>query len=58
MQISLISNYFYKATFKPFKAPKVHFDEKRSIKLANASNKNAQEAIMQCNEGIQNQTTN
>ena len=38
------------------KTPKVHFDEKRSIKLTNASNKNAQEAITQCNEGMQNQS--
>ena len=42
---SLISNYFSKATFKLLKAPKVHFDETRSIKLAIASNNNAQEAI-------------
>jgi hypothetical protein len=56
MQILLISNYFIKATFKLFKTPKVHFDEKRSIKLTNASNKDAQEAITQCNEGMQNQS--
>ena len=58
MQILLISNYFTKATFKLFKAPRVHFNEKRSIKITNASNKNAKEAITQCNEGMQNQATN
>jgi len=52
------SNYFSKATFKPFKPPKVHFNRTRSIKIANASNNNAQEAITQYNEGMQNQTTN
>ena len=36
--------------------PKVHFDEKRSIKLTNALSKNAKEAITQCNEGMQNQS--